>query len=375
MARAIFISYRRDDSEGEAGRLYDDLVRVFGNDAVFMDVSGIHPGKDFRQAIEDNVAQCAVLLAVIGPVWASIIDATGVRRVDQPNDFVRLEIASALKRGVDVIPLLVHGARMPTPAQLPDDLQNLSYRNSLELNHVTWNSDVERLSRTLREYVRGQDVLPTRAIHRAIDGTPPTREITTEPITVQAVPTPAAPEPQPAPAKPPRNSIRRAGAILVIVAVVGAAAYVLIHLQLKHQGKEEAAVSQGSVVPVSANTSASPSTTTPSSGAPSALLGTWINLQPQIGKPSRVQIMADNGSLTLHLWSRCGSSECDLGTQTVALSGDGITVQWTGPFSNAHSEQVVSQTVAMWMYPVGSGLHIIFSGAQAGTIGFDFVRQ
>src|SRR5579863_2817116 len=134
MARAIFISYRRDDSEGEAGRLYDDLVRVFGNDAVFMDVSGIHPGKDFRQAIEDNVAQCAVLLAVIGPVWASIIDATGVRRIDQLNDFVRLEIASALKRGVDVIPLLVHGARMPTPAQLPDDLQNLAYRNSLELN-------------------------------------------------------------------------------------------------------------------------------------------------------------------------------------------------------------------------------------------------
>ena len=67
MQRAIFVSYRRDDSEGEAGRLYDDLIRVFGADAVFMDVSDIHPGKDFRHAIDDNVAKCAVLLAIIGP--------------------------------------------------------------------------------------------------------------------------------------------------------------------------------------------------------------------------------------------------------------------------------------------------------------------
>src|SRR5579863_6596472 len=95
---AIFISYRRDDSEGEAGRLYDDLIRVFGADAVFMDVSDIHPGKDFRKAIDDNVARCAVLMAVIGPAWTTIHDSAGVRRIDQPNDFVRLEISSALGR-------------------------------------------------------------------------------------------------------------------------------------------------------------------------------------------------------------------------------------------------------------------------------------
>jgi hypothetical protein len=118
MSGVIFISYRRSDAEGEAGRLYDDLVRLFGSGAVFMDVSDIHPGKDLRQVLIDNVSKCAVLLAIIGPNWTSVTDASGARRLDQPNDFVRLEVAAALARGVDVIPVLVHGARMPTAGQL-----------------------------------------------------------------------------------------------------------------------------------------------------------------------------------------------------------------------------------------------------------------
>ena len=76
MGRAIFISYRRDDTEGEAGRLFDDLVRSFGEDSVFMDVAGINPGMDFRKAIDDNVANCGVLLAIIGPAWCSILRNT-----------------------------------------------------------------------------------------------------------------------------------------------------------------------------------------------------------------------------------------------------------------------------------------------------------
>src|SRR5579862_4165414 len=98
MGRSIFISYRRDDTEGEAGRLFDDLVRSFGEDSVFMDVSDINPGVDFRQAIDENVSSCGVLLAIIGPQWASITNSTGERRLDDPNDFVRLEVAAALAR-------------------------------------------------------------------------------------------------------------------------------------------------------------------------------------------------------------------------------------------------------------------------------------
>jgi len=153
VADAIFISYRRDDSEGEAGRLFDDLVRYFGNDAVFMDVAGIKPGVDFRQAIEDNVASCGVFLAVVGPTWISIENSDGKRRLEDPNDFVALEVASALKREVPVIPVLVHDAKMPAVDLLPESLKSFAYHNSVELSHARWNSDVALLIEALKAYV------------------------------------------------------------------------------------------------------------------------------------------------------------------------------------------------------------------------------
>lgn len=148
--RAIFVSYRRDDSEGEAGRLYDDLIEMFGDRSVFMDVTDITAGRDFRKAIDENVAQCGVLLAVIGPGWVNARNESGARRLDDAGDFVRLEIASALKRDVPVIPLLVHGARMPRPDQLPDDLKDLAYRNCVEVTHARWKSDIKALAKPLR---------------------------------------------------------------------------------------------------------------------------------------------------------------------------------------------------------------------------------
>jgi len=151
--RAIFISYRRDDSEGQAGRLYDDLVQRFGNAAVFMDVVGIEPGRDFRKVIDKNVTSCGVLLAVLGPSWLDAKDETGLRRLDNPMDFVRLETAAALKRDIPVIPVLVRGARMPKPEQLPDDLKELAYRNGLELTHARWDSDIEVLIKALQRHV------------------------------------------------------------------------------------------------------------------------------------------------------------------------------------------------------------------------------
>ena len=166
--RAIFISYRRDDSEGEAGRLFDDLVRAYGDDSVFMDVAGIEPGLDFRKAIDANVASCGVLLAMIGPTWASVTDASGVRRLDNANDFVRLEIASALARQVAVIPVLVHGAHMPKLEELPDDLKDLRYRNSVELTHARWNSDVALLVGALKNYVSVNPSTQTETVHATI---------------------------------------------------------------------------------------------------------------------------------------------------------------------------------------------------------------
>lgn len=151
--RAIFISYRREDAEGQAGRLFDDLSSHFGEDSVFMDVAGIEPGRDFRRVIDEHVASCGVLLAIIGKSWLEAKDDAGLRRLDDPMDFVRLETASALKRDIPVVPVLVHGARMPRAEQLPEDLIELAYRNGVELTHARWDSDVQVLIKALSPYV------------------------------------------------------------------------------------------------------------------------------------------------------------------------------------------------------------------------------
>lgn len=143
--RAIFVSYRRNDSQGEAGRLFDDLVTHFGEQKVFMDVAGIEAGRDFRKAIEESVANCGVLLVIVGPSWLTAKNEAGVRRLDDPADFVREEVAAALRRDIPVIPVLVRGAEMPRVEQLPDTLKDLAYRNCVELTHTRWRSDVQLL--------------------------------------------------------------------------------------------------------------------------------------------------------------------------------------------------------------------------------------
>ena len=150
---AIFVSYRRSDSQGEAGRLFDDLVKHFGEHMVFMDVAGIEAGRDFRKAIEESVAKCGVLLVVMGPEWLNAKDESGARRLDDPADFVRIETASALRRDIPVIPVLVHGAEMPRPEQLPEGLKDLAYRNCIELTHARWRSDIQLLIEALRRLV------------------------------------------------------------------------------------------------------------------------------------------------------------------------------------------------------------------------------
>jgi hypothetical protein len=149
----IFISYRRHDAEGEAGRLFADLTREFGDKSVFMDVSTITAGRDFRKAINESVSSCGVLLAVLGLDWVNAKKDTGERRLEDPADFVRLETAAALKRDIPVIPVLVQGAKMPTAGDLPEDLRDFAYRNAVELTHARWSSDVQILIQTLRQLV------------------------------------------------------------------------------------------------------------------------------------------------------------------------------------------------------------------------------
>jgi WD40 repeat protein len=141
----VFISYRRQDSSGLAGRLYDRLAHHFGDDHVFMDVDTIAPGVDFAEVITQAVSACQLLLAIIGPHWLATTDKDGRRRLEDPDDIVRLEIATALERDIRVIPILVEGAVMPRRQELPEGLTGLARRNALSLRHESFHSDTTRL--------------------------------------------------------------------------------------------------------------------------------------------------------------------------------------------------------------------------------------
>jgi TIR domain len=127
MAAKVFISYRRDDSAGYAGRVRDRLERELGRDLLFMDVDAIPLGTNFTKVLHEEVAKCGVLLAVIGPNWLDARDEHGNRRLDDPNDFVRIEIAAALQRDIPVIPILLEGARIPRPTSYPKTSKSLRY--------------------------------------------------------------------------------------------------------------------------------------------------------------------------------------------------------------------------------------------------------
>jgi Tol biopolymer transport system component len=142
-APRIFISYRRTDSAGHAGRLYDALSMRFGDDRVFMDIDQIPIASDFRQVIADALARTDLVLVVIGPSWLSITDRDGRRRLDDPADLVRLEIVESLRRNVRVLPVLVEGAHMPAAEDLPEPLAPLARIQALELSDRRWRSDLE----------------------------------------------------------------------------------------------------------------------------------------------------------------------------------------------------------------------------------------
>ena len=150
--KGIFISYRRDDAAGYAGRLYDRLAAHFGRDRVFMDVQGIEPGVDFVDAIEGAVASCEVLIVIIGKDWLAA-DAVGKRRLDDPGDFVRIETAAALARNIRVVPVLVDDAEMPRAEQLPGNLALLARRQAVELSHKQWDATSSELIRTLEKFL------------------------------------------------------------------------------------------------------------------------------------------------------------------------------------------------------------------------------
>jgi hypothetical protein len=159
----IFICYRREDAAANAGRLADALVERFGRNSVFMDVDTIEPGVDFTEAINRAIGHCDVLIALIGPHWLEAANVRG-RRLDDPQDFVRLEIEAALDRNIRVVPTLVGGAAMPQADDLPGSLIKMATRNAVELSDKRFRSDLQALLEPLERIAqqKRESVLPPR---------------------------------------------------------------------------------------------------------------------------------------------------------------------------------------------------------------------
>jgi len=145
----IFLSYRRSDSAGFAERLYNDLREHFGSGYIFRDIATLIPGEPFPKAIEQALSTCHVLIVVIGQQWLTCVDAKGQRRLDDQDDFVRMEIEGAFRRRMRVIPVLVQRASMPRPQDLPQSLVPLTQLHAVELTDSHWKPDIGRLIETL----------------------------------------------------------------------------------------------------------------------------------------------------------------------------------------------------------------------------------
>jgi hypothetical protein len=155
MTPRIFISYRREDSAGDAGRLADHLHTRFGAAQVFLDIDTIDPGTDFVQALHAALEQTAVVLVIIGPRWAALPGANGRRRLDDPEDFVRLEVETALRRNIPVVPVLVQGAALPRIEDVPPSMAALTRRQVMSLDHAEFHDDAQRLCDRLARWIEG----------------------------------------------------------------------------------------------------------------------------------------------------------------------------------------------------------------------------
>ena len=152
----VFVSYRRDDVPDATDRLAISLIDRLGRDQVFLDVDDIEIGAPFADVVQDWVARCDVLLAVIGRDWVDATDEDGARRLEDPGDYVRLEIEAGLARGIRVVPILMHGARIPKTTQLPDSLVPLLERSAVELSRAHWDFDVDKLAAALERIGAGK---------------------------------------------------------------------------------------------------------------------------------------------------------------------------------------------------------------------------
>lgn len=208
MAEGIFLSYRRDDTRHVAGRLAGDLAERFGHGSIFRDVESIDGGEEFPVKLDRALASCAMMLVLIGPKWLDITDAQGRRRLDDPADWVRQEIAAALRRGIRVVPVLVEDTPLPAEDALPQDLRPLVKRQARLLSDERWPGDLQVVVEMLSK-------VPGLALRDAAAASPPA---------AVAAP-PAVPAAAAAPSGPSKMLLVGGGGLAAIVLLVIVASF------------------------------------------------------------------------------------------------------------------------------------------------------
>jgi hypothetical protein len=301
---------------------------------------------------------------VIGPTWATITGHDGTRRLDNPDDYVRLEIASALKRGVPVIPVLVHEAHMPALDLLPEDLKDLRYRNSAELTHARWNSDVTLLVAALKSYVTVHPANPTETVHANLP--------------VQ-LPAPQSKEP-PAVANSKNLFPLGIAAVIFLALIVAVLMFIHFHNAAAPVPSPTAQTTAMNSAPVQPQSSAAPTAVVPATPAPAApagsgtvesagsgksaaetaLLGKWqITTEPGTGDDLAKLSIADvNGQLMVEGWGNCPKRDCHWGPQKATLQGT-MAVTPSLSLTNTPQEIKEKRSVILSIQPSDTGLGVM----------------
>ena len=170
MRGTIFINYRKDDSSWNALALYNELQKYFPKESIFKDFNTIRPGDDFVVSIQKALSNCNVLLVVMSKNWLEVKDKHGNRRINDPDDLVRIEIATAIERNIQVIPVLFDNIPMPTTLDLPENLRSLPRRQYVEIETTRFEADVKKLADAIKELMPGDDPMPKKEAHANTGG-------------------------------------------------------------------------------------------------------------------------------------------------------------------------------------------------------------
>jgi hypothetical protein len=307
----VFISYRRETASGEARALFNDLVDQLGKNSVFMDVDSIALGRDFRSILQKTLGTCDLMLVIIDKDWVTVKDEKGKIRLENPSDYVRLEVEAALKRDIVVTPVLVKGAQMPSPEQLPAEIGDLTYRNAFEITFNRWESDVREMMRRLGldSPERGGGV--SAHGRSTLSGEAPRKSVSARLVESK-----------------PRHVWFLVFALVVVALSIG---LFLLHRYESGQLMD--------VHPSHQLAEHEPGDAGPRPGAAANFrvadyIGEWTNADPNTSGITRILVRKDNEKLGVEVFGRCHPTDCDWGTVEAKPFGANVQSSADAPINS-----------------------------------------